>query len=191
MSAFAETRTCQNCKQSFTIDAEDFDFYKKFGVPPPAMCPQCRAQRRLAFRNERAFYKRKCDKCGKDVVSMYSPNKPFTVWCYECWFADDWDPTQYGRAWDPSRPFLEQFEQVWRAVPKVALIYQRSVNSEYVNISADSKNCYMLVECSNNENCTHCYWIQQCRELTDCSFSHQTELCYECDDCYNSYGLRY
>jgi len=122
---------------------------------------------------------------------MYSPNKPYPVWCYECWFADNWDATDYGADYDSGRPFLEQLRELYERVPKVALIYVRSVNSEYVNISADNKNCYMLVESSNNENCLHSYWIQQCKDSVDTSFSHQTELVYESDDCYNSYRLLY
>jgi len=186
-----ETRSCQNCKNEFVIEPDDFVVYEKFGVLPPKMCPLCRAQRRLAFRNERIFYKRPCDKCKKEVISMYSPNKPYPVWCYECWFADDWDATEYGQAYNPRRSFWEQAKEVYEKVPKVALIYVRSVNSEYVNISADNKDCYMLVESSNNENCIHSYWIQQCNDLIDVSFSHKTELSYESDDCYNSHKLFY
>ena len=155
--SISEQKICKNCKARFTIEPDDFGFYEKFGAQTPKLCPLCRAQRRLAFRNERIFYKRPCDKCKKDVVSMYSPNKSYPVWCYECWFADDWDATEYAKEYDPSRPFFEQFSGLLNAVPKVALIYVRSVNSEYVNISADNKNCYMIVESSNNENCTHCY----------------------------------
>lgn len=179
------------CKSSFSVGAEDLAWYKKFDVCVPRLCPRCRAQRRLAFRNERSFYKRPCDKCKKAVVSMYSPNKPYPVWCYECWFADDWDAAVYGKDYDPTRPFLEQVDEVYKSVPKVALIYVRSVNSEYVNISADNKNCYMLVESSNNEGCSHSYWVQQCRDSVDLSYSHQTELTYESDDCYNSYRILY
>lgn len=184
-----ETKICAQCRQEFLIESDDLVFYQKFEVPTPAMCPLCRAQRRLAFRNERVFYKRQCDKCKKDVVSMYSPNKPYTVWCYDCWFSDDWDAEQYGRPYDPSKPFMEQLKALFDAVPKVALIHVRSVNSEYLNISADNKDCYMIVESSNNEGCTHCYWIQQCKDSVDTSFAHQTELSYESDDCYNSYKL--
>ncbi len=186
-----EAKTCQSCKKDFTIEPDDFTFYEKIGVSLPKMCPLCRAQRRLAFRNERVFYKRACDKCKREVVSMYSPNKPYPVWCYECWFKDDWDATEYGQDYDPSRPFLEQVNEIYKKVPKVALIYVRSVNSEYVNISADNKDCYMLVESSNNEGCIHSYWVQQCRDSLDLSFSHQTELSYESDDCYNCYQLVY
>lgn len=186
-----KTKTCQNCKTPFTIEPEDKAFYQKIGVLEPKLCPLCRMQRRLAFRNERTFYKRLCDKCKKDVVSMYSPNKQYTVWCYECWFSDAWDAATYAKEYDPSRPFFEQFEELWKAVPKMALIYVRSPGSEYTNISADNKNCYMIIESSNNENSVHCYWIQQCRNLVDVSFSHQTELSYESDDCYNSYKVLY
>ncbi|MEW6617515.1 MAG: hypothetical protein AB1333_03825 [Patescibacteria group bacterium] len=186
-----EIKICQNCKQDFTIESEDLSFYTKIGVPSPKLCPLCRAQRRLAFRNERVFYKRKCDRCDKNVVSMYSPNKPYRVWCYDCWFSEDWDPLIYGRNYDPTRSFLEQFEELWKEVPKVALIHMRSVNSEYLNISADNKNCYMIVESSNNEGCAHCYWIQECKDCVDVSFASKTELSYESDDCYDSYKLFY
>ena len=168
-----QTKNCQNCKADFTIEPEDFEFYEKIKVSTPKMCPRCRAQFRLAFRNERVFYKRPCDKCKRDVISMYSPNKPYPVWCHECWFADDWDATEYGQGYDSTHPFLEQFQEVYNKVPKVALIYVRSMNSEYVNISADNKDCYMLVESSNNERCIHSYWAQQCRDSVDISFSSQ------------------
>lgn len=29
----AAARTCQNCRQDFTVEPEDFDFYKKIDVP--------------------------------------------------------------------------------------------------------------------------------------------------------------
>lgn len=183
--------TCRECSQVFLVDDMDADFYARFFVPVPSLCPLCRARRRLAFRNERVFYRRKCDRCGKDGVSMYSPNKPYTVWCYDCWFAEDWDPLTYGRAYNFERSFFDQFGELWSAMPKVGLVHVRSVNSEYLNISADNKDCYMIIESSNNEGCIHCYWIQQCRDSVDVSFAHQTELSYEADDCYNSYRVFY
>ena len=185
----SEKRTCQNCKNEFTIEPDDFGFYEKIGVLPPKLCPACRAQLRLSFRNERVFYKRACDKCKKDVVSMYSPNKLYTVWCYDCWFSDDWDAGEYAREYDPSKPFFEQLGNLLDSVPRVALVHVRSVNSEYLNISADNKNCYMIVESSNNEDCTHCYWIQKCKDCVDVSFAHETELSYESDDCYSCYKI--
>jgi len=186
-----EKKICQNCKHDFTIEPDDFAFYENMGVDASKSCPDCRAQLRLSFRNERVFYKRKCDKCAKDVVSMYSPNKPFKVWCYDCWFSDDWGGEDFALDYNPDKSFIEQFEELWRKVPKVSLIYVRSPGSEYTNISADNKNCYFIIESSNNEDSIHSYWIQECRDVTDTSFASKCELTYESDDCYNSYKILY
>src|SRR3989344_6857057 len=183
--------TCNKCIQDFTIYPDDLLYYEKIGVQEPRMCPQCRAQRRLAFRNERRFYKRPCDKCKKDVVSMYSPNKPYTVYCHDCWFADNLDATEYGRDYDAERPFFEQLKELLDVVPKINLIGVRNINSEYIHIAADNKNCYMIIESSNNEECIHCYWIQMTKDCVDCSFTHKCELCYEVDDCYDCYRVMY
>ncbi|MES2023869.1 MAG: hypothetical protein V4439_04250 [Patescibacteria group bacterium] len=187
----AENKVCQNCKKDFVIEPNDFGFYEKMGVLPPKICPECRAQLRLSFRNERTFYKRACDKCKKDKVSMYSPNKPYTVWCNDCWNADGWGGEDYAKEYDLNRTFLEQFEELWNVVPRIGLMHVRSVNSEYINISADNKNCYMIVESSNNENCTNCYWIQLSKELVDCAFTNKVELSYEVDDCFDCNNLRF
>jgi hypothetical protein len=185
----SESRNCQNCKKDFTIEPDDFSFYEKMGVCEPKLCPDCRAQLRLSFRNEKTFYKRGCDKCGKNTISMYSQNKTFKVYCYDCWFSYDWGGEDFGLEYNYNKSFLEQFKELWKSVPKVSTIYIRSPGSEYTNISADNKDCYMIVESSNNENSINSYWIQECRDVVDTSFSSKCELSYEIDDSYNSYKL--
>ena len=56
-----QTKVCQKCEESFIVDSDDFNFYEKMKVPAPTWCPDCRLQRRLAFRNERSLYKRPCE----------------------------------------------------------------------------------------------------------------------------------
>ena len=106
-----ETRTCQNCKNSFAIEPEDFKFYEKIKVPPPTWCPECRMMRRMMFRNERVLYRRKCNALGHDeeIISVFSPEKPFTVYDYKYWWSDAWNPFDYGRDYDFSKPFFQQF----------------------------------------------------------------------------------
>lgn len=186
-----ETKNCQNCKKDFTIDQNDFSYYTKIGVLPPKICPECRAQLRLSFRNERFFYKRPCDKCKKEHISMFSPNKTYPVWCHECWWGEDLDGHKYAMDYDPQRPFLEQFNELWQKVPKPSLVGFNNVNCQYMNYTADNKDCYMVIESSNNENCTNCYWIQLSKDLVDCSFTQKVELSYDVDDCYDSHSLNY
>jgi hypothetical protein len=65
-----ETKVCNHCNTKFDITDKDLEFYekispifndKKYSIPTPTLCPDCRQQRRLTFRNERKLYKRKCD----------------------------------------------------------------------------------------------------------------------------------
>lgn len=138
-----ETKQCQNCKQSFIIASEDFAFYEKIKVPPPAWCPECRRKRRLLFRNERALYRRPCNLCGKEVISMYSEVAPFPVYCYSCWWGDGWDATEYGQAYDFSHPFFLQLKGLLENVPKIALMQRSSTNVAYANFLGESKNLYL------------------------------------------------
>jgi len=101
-----ETRTCINCKSPFAIEPDDFSFYEKMGVPPPTWCPQCRLMRRFMFRNDRTLYKRPCNKCKMDIISIYNKDKPYTIFCQQCWWNDDWDALSYGIEYDPTRGFL-------------------------------------------------------------------------------------
>ena len=186
-----QNKNCQNCKKDFTIEEDDFGFYEKIGVNHPKMCPDCRAQLRLCFRNERCFYKRACDNCKKEIISTFSSNKNYPVWCSSCWWSDDLDAKKYGIEYNPNKSFFEQWNELWNKVPKPALVSTRDINCNYLNLTADNKNCYVIIESSNNENCINCYWIQLSKDLVDCSFTQKVELSYEVDDCYDCNNLRF
>src|SRR3989338_2698214 len=123
-------KICKNCSNKFQIFPEDLDFYRhisptfnneKFEIPPPAFCPACRRQRRMSFRNERSLYARKCDFTGQNIISVYSPDKPFKVFQHAKWETDAWDAMDYGRDYDPGKSFFEQFSDLQTVVPKKAL----------------------------------------------------------------------
>lgn len=59
-------------------------FYKKQGYPEPDYCPSCRQKRREALRNPREFFKRKCDKCKKEIITTHDPKNGRIVYCLEC-----------------------------------------------------------------------------------------------------------
>ena len=175
-----ETRQCQSCKNQFTIEPDDFSFYEKIKVPPPTWCPECRYVRRLLDRNEYNLYKRKCDVTGENVISIYRPDAPFPVYKQEYWKSDAWDGLSYGRDFDFNRPFFEQYEELRRVVPHLALVNSRSTNSEYTNQSQANKDCYMLVTSGSNEKCMYGSWHEECFFLSDCYMAQKSEFCYQC-----------
>lgn len=177
-----ETKSCQNCKAQFTIEPDDFAFYEKIKVPPPTFCPPCRYQRRLMVRNERNFYKRECGLCKKSVVAMYSPEKPFPVYCPECWWGDKWDPMRYGVSYDRDKPFFAQLRELQNKVPRPSLRATNCKNSEYCNYTADVKDSYLVFGSIEVENCMYGspYESKYC---VDTYLARECEYCYECTDC--------
>jgi len=177
-----EKKICQNCKNDFTIEPDDFSFYEKIKVPPPTFCPNCRLQRRFTVRNERNLYRRECGLCGKSIISMYSKDKPFPVYCSPCWWSDKWDPLQYGNDYDFSKSFLSQFYSLLIKVPRPALITPNVKNCDYCNHIANGKDSYLCFGSIAIENCLYGspYESKYC---VDNYIIRESEYCYECIDC--------
>ncbi len=187
-----QIKKCQNCRKDFRIEPDDFTFYEKIKVPPPTFCPECRFVRRLAMRNERSLYKRKCDLCGEEKILIFPAGSFFKVYCFNCWWSDKWSPESYAKDYDFNRPFFEQFKELFLAVPRLGIIQQGfNVQSDYTNRVSDNKNCYLIFASANNENCAYGASIWNCKECMDGYNLHQCEQCYECINCHSSSGLKY
>jgi hypothetical protein len=187
-----ETKNCQNCKKDFTIESDDFAFYEKMKVPTPTFCPDCRLQRRLAFRNERTLYKRKCDLCGKDMIAMYDKDGGIISYCGECWWSDKWDALSFGQDYDFSRPFFEQFSELLRKVPHQNLvgIFSTWINTEYANMNHELKNCYWLFNSDYDENCLYSEEVEHSKDCVDTTMMETVELVYDslnCTKCYQAF----
>ncbi len=126
------------------INQRVVNFYEKIQVPPPTWCPECRMQRRFAWRNERTLHRNTCAATGKPVLSMYAPELPLTVYEENYWKSDAWDPMDYGMEYDSARGFFEQFNTLFFAVPHPNLIQKNCVGSEYSNHTLNIKNCYFF-----------------------------------------------
>ncbi|MEK9166271.1 MAG: hypothetical protein AAB846_00890, partial [Patescibacteria group bacterium] len=112
-----EKRNCQNCKREFAIDDADFNFYGKIKVPAPTWCPECRMIRRMASMGYRILYKGKCDFTDEEVITTLPPDSPHKIYRQDIWWSDKWNPKDYGRDYDFSRSFFEQWAELFRAVP--------------------------------------------------------------------------
>ena len=178
-----ETRSCQNCKNDFIIEPEDFSFYEKIKVPPPTFCPECRMIRRLLFRNERTWYRRKCDATGKAILSMYAPDKIYKVYAEDYWKSDAWEPLEYAKDYDFSKNFFEQFRILFEEIPHPNMIQKNNVNSEYTNHTLNLKNCYFCVSTDTAENGMYLFnGIIRTKNCMDMHLSNDCEFCYELID---------
>lgn len=190
----AQTKICSNCKNQFTIEPDDFSFYSKIGVPSPTWCPTCRLQRRFLFRNERNYYRRTCDLCKRNIISTYSIELPFPVYCQKCWWSDGWDPKAYARDFDFSKTFAEQYKELQNIVPAVSIMNDdgvASVNCEYTYDWAFSKNCYLGVCGWHVENGLYMYAANYAKDIMDVWNVNNGELMYDSVNCDRCYGCKY
>ncbi|MDD4628672.1 MAG: hypothetical protein PHE68_04760 [Candidatus Peribacteraceae bacterium] len=197
-------QTCRNpwCKQSFGITEEDSSLReslapvvagKRFPLPQPTLCPDCRQQRRAAFLNEMHLYKRTCGLTGKNVLSDKDPEQPYIVYDQEVWYSDRWDALKFGREVDFSRPFFDQLKELSLVVPYPSrfTVPQFDENSEYTNYAGRNKNCYLIFDSDENRDCYDSYSLNGSVSCMDCYRVRRSELCYECIDCLQCYGSAY
>ena len=141
---------------------------------------------------------------------MYHADAPFPVYCQKCWWGDGWDAIKYGREYDFNRSFFEQFRDLQRVVPAIALVNNpaQNVRSEYSNYVLQNKDCYLLFGSHYNENCAYCWYGVRDKECLDVLEVTESELVYEGNfvgasyncafveyvfdsrDCFFSYDLR-
>ncbi len=188
---FRMKKSCTQCSASFEITKEDQRFLKMFDVPNPTMCPDCRLQRRLCERNTRSLYYRKCDLTGQQIISQYNTDSPFPVYSIDSWLSDRWDGLTYGRAFDFTRPFFPQFQELLNVVPHLALFNTPGTmeNSDYNNCTGYLKNCYLICESDYCEDCYYSNLLKKSKDTVDCSVCYECERCYECIDCIGCHSL--
>ena len=178
-----QTKNCQNCKIDFIIESEDLGFYEKMGVPPPTHCPKCRRIRRLLWLNDVTLYGRECMICTKKFFSIYEKGNAVEVLCPKCFFSNEFNPEEYGIAYDSNIPFLEQFGKLFRSIPKLGVVNDDGIGSTnclYDNDIAFSKNCTMCFVGWKMENCLYCVYINGGKDMCDChGVNEPSELTYE------------
>ncbi|OGI76425.1 hypothetical protein A3C67_02215 [Candidatus Nomurabacteria bacterium RIFCSPHIGHO2_02_FULL_42_19] len=174
-----ETKVCQNCKGKFTIEPDDFGFYEKIKVPPPTWCPECRAMRRLIWRNERSLYHNICAFSGKKIISIFDRETKLTVYDRDIWWSDKWDPFDYGMDYDFSRPFFEQFKKLLKRAPLANLGNTNMVNSDYANHSLDCRNCFLIYASMFDENVSYSTGAMHVKDSMDLYKVLKSEQCYE------------
>lgn len=202
------TKICTCCQKSFAVSDQDQAFYKKIGISEPKKCPDCRSRQRMSFRNERTLYRRKCSLCGKNMITIYSENKVFPVYCQDCYWSDKWDGSAYSQELNFEEPFFEQFKKLMQRVPRLALVNKQSENSEYCNYSFGNKNCYLNFGSHYEEDCFYGHYSTKNKDCVDFVWLYESELCYEsifskkcyrcvyldhcenCLECYFSFDLK-
>ncbi len=175
----------------FSTSSHEIELRKKFGFEHilPEVSPKDRFQYLGAFWPQWNLYKRKCDRTGQSIISIFRPDCPYPVWDRDEWIAHANPPFLN---FDFSKSF---FEQAWKLFPKCPLphIFQsHNQNCEYTDDWYYSKNCYLCHSGQNNEDCRYCYGCDSIKSIYYGVFSFESELCFDLINsikCFNSVFL--
>ncbi|MDQ5922566.1 MAG: hypothetical protein QG644_274 [Patescibacteria group bacterium] len=189
-----ETRECKKCNKSFSMDKDELGFYQKMNVPIPKVCPDCRFVMKALFRNETTLYSgRKCDLCGKSIISIYHPKSPYTIYCYDCFYSEKWDAKNYALDYDESKPFLDQFKELMLKVPKintyVSLGGGPNINSDYTNMTSGARNSYLIFNTTVAEDTMYTRGLRNVKDSCDLYFGTNVERCYDSINVQESNGI--
>lgn len=98
------------CSTAFKITSAELQFYRRFDLPLPELCPNCRHYERLIQRNPMKLWHRSCQcngeksengiyqntvahqhgtgKCPNEFETSYSPDRKEVVYCEQCYQAE-------------------------------------------------------------------------------------------------------
>lgn len=195
-----EKRKCTLSGEEFVITEKDAEFYdilaptfwgEKFIIPFPTLCPRERQIRRMVWRNYDQLYKNTCALTGKEIVSTYKPWTPYKVASLDAWWSDSWNPCDYGREFDFSRPFFPQFYELDQAVIHMPSSVSKSENSTFTNFSINNRNCYLCFRVADCEDCYYSLLILRSKHCFDCYDVTDSEYLYECVHTLKSYHSLY
>lgn len=144
--------------------------------------------------NERKLYRNTCGLTGKPIISLYRPDSPYKNYSLPAWHSDAWDARSFGRAFDFNRPFFDQWNELMRDVPHMALLnpnFASLENAEYNNLLESGKNAYLNFSGAVIEDSHYTSDSFTLRDSLDIWWSAFLQRCYECSNSNNLYGCLY
>ena len=76
---------CESCKKPFRMVKPELDLLRRFGLPAPTQCFNCRHMARLRKVAPPRLWNRACAKCSKEIKTSYAPDRPEMVYCEACY----------------------------------------------------------------------------------------------------------
>ena len=83
---------------------------------------------------------------------------------------------------------MEQYKLLQLKTPRIGMIHLSNVNSDFCYNADRCKNCYLLANTVDNEDCMYGRDFYHNRDCVDCDHVFRCTLCYEtinCKNCYN------
>lgn len=190
-------QTCVVTGRTFEPSRKEIALRVKLGIEGlPTLHPVQRFRMLCAFWQQWNLHRRKCDKTGKQIISVYPEDCPYPVWHKDEWVKEANPPGADFRLGEPA------FPQLWDLFIESPIPHNMGTgceNCEYTDDYWYSKNCYLTHSLYKAEDVRYCYRIFEMRDCQFCVFSDTSERsvdlinskqCYQVRYAYNSWNCR-
>lgn len=168
---------CRISGVGFDISESEQALRREFGVDTlPDLAPHIRIRHMGAFWPHWSLHKRRCDKTGKNIVSVFRPECPYPVWHKDEWYRSALPPSA---SFDFDQTFFSQTETLFKRCPIPHNSGLNNENCEFTDDWWNSRNCYLCHSGVNTEDNRYCYRLIGCRNCLYVVFSFECEWCYD------------
>lgn len=187
----SQVRTCHISGQKFFVSDQEEEYCRSQNIPLPNISPIERIRAVTSFDNCLHLYNGQCAWTKESILTTLPPELGHITYNPDVFIGSEWDPLSYGRDYDFSRPFFDQFTDLFQLVPLPSRFLTLSTleNSDFVNGVTGAKNCYLIFNCTTCEDCLFSRVLNQCKNVLDSIGVQNSELCYGCTNVSVGYEL--
>lgn len=150
---------CRISDIDFDVSVFETEMRRSFGFDIlPDVAPFLRIRHLGAFWPHWALHKRKCDKTGRDIVSVFRPDCPYPIWHKDEWYKSALPPSALI---DFDQTFFPQAESLFKQCPIQHHVGSNNENCEYTEDAWSCKNCYLVHSAFESEDTRYSlksYW---------------------------------
>ncbi|MFH0769853.1 MAG: hypothetical protein V1926_00575 [Candidatus Peregrinibacteria bacterium] len=180
-------KTCPLTGLPFTVSSGEMALRKKLGVEgEPEFHPIARWQILGAFWQHWALHKRKCDKTGKQIISVFSEDCPYPVWHKDEWVKHAAPPSA---DIDLTQPIFPQMWELFRRCPISHNMGIGNENCEYTDDWWYSKNCHLCHSGDQCEDLRYCYRVANVSSSQYAAYSFMSERCCDLTNAHNCFRV--
>lgn len=168
---------CAVSGEKFEVTDLETQMRRKFGVSDFSdKKPEYRFRELGSFWQHWNLHNRKCDRTGKNIISVFRPDCEYPVWHKDEWIAHA-DPP--GAEVDFTRPVFPQMWEFFQKSPLPHTTGTGNENCEYADDVWFSRNCYLCHSMAHCEDLSYCYRTLKSANCYYCVFSFNLELCVD------------
>ncbi|KKP24945.1 MAG: hypothetical protein UR25_C0001G0101 [Candidatus Nomurabacteria bacterium GW2011_GWE1_32_28] len=186
-----QSKTCEHCKNEFTINDGELSLYEKVGIELPTICNFCRIKLHLSFWMFGKFRKGKSDLSRNSLITVLPEKNRYPIYTSSEWYSDKWEAMDYGQDYDGNRSFFEQLQELQEKVPHPHQTGVKNTNCDWCDDVWNSKNCYLARSMVGCEQLFYSYRNYFVKNSIDVDVCFNSEKCYDAGECHHSYKLFY